>query len=32
LQNSGGFPPGDYSVEVLIDGVLVGTRAFKVDD
>src|SRR5688572_6455612 len=31
LQNSGGFPPGDYSVEVLIDGVSVGTRAFKVD-
>jgi hypothetical protein len=30
LQNSGGFPPGDYSVEVLIDGVSVGTRAFKV--
>src|SRR4051812_20615807 len=21
LQNSGGFPPGDYSVEVFIDGV-----------
>jgi hypothetical protein len=31
LQNSGGFPPGDYSVEVFIDGVQVGTRAFKVD-
>ena len=31
LQNSGGFPPGDYSVEVFIDGVSVGTRAFKVD-
>jgi hypothetical protein len=31
LQNSGGFPPGDYSVDVLIDGVQVGTRAFKVD-
>ena len=30
LQNSGGFPPGDYSVEVLIDGVSVGTRAFEV--
>ena len=32
LQNSGGFPVGDYSVEVLIDGKLVGTRTFKVDD
>ena len=31
LTNSGGFPPGDYSVDVLIDGVQVGTRAFKVD-
>jgi hypothetical protein len=31
MQNSGGFPPGDYSVEVFIDGVSVGTRAFKVD-
>jgi hypothetical protein len=30
LQNSGGFPPGDYSVDVFIDGVQVGTRAFKV--
>lgn len=31
LQNSGGFPPGEYSVDVFIDGVQVGTRAFKVD-
>jgi hypothetical protein len=31
LQNSGGFPIGDYSVDVLIDGQLVGTRAFKVE-
>jgi len=30
LQNSGGFPPGDYSVDVFIDGQPVGTRAFKV--
>jgi hypothetical protein len=30
LQNSGGFPPGDYSVEVFIDGVSVGSRTFKV--
>jgi hypothetical protein len=32
LQNSGGFPPGDYSVEIFIDGVSVGTRAFKVGE
>jgi hypothetical protein len=30
LQNPIGFPPGDYSVEVVIDGVQVGTRNFKV--
>jgi hypothetical protein len=30
LQNSGGFPEGDYSVEILIDGKTVGTRSFKV--
>jgi hypothetical protein len=32
LQNSGGFPAGDYSVEVFIDGQAVGRRVFKVDD
>ena len=31
MQNSGGFPPGDYSVDVLIDGVQVGSRNFKVE-
>jgi hypothetical protein len=31
LVNSGGFPPGAYSVEVLIDGKPVGSRAFRVD-
>lgn len=31
MQNSGGFPPGDYSVDVFIDGVQVGSRTFKVD-
>lgn len=30
LQNSGGFPPGDYSVEIFLDGVSVGKRTFKV--
>ena len=32
MQNSGGFPEGDYSVDILIDGRQVGTRAFKVFD
>ena len=31
LVNSGGFPPGAYSVEVFIDGKPVGNRSFKVD-
>lgn len=30
LTNRGGFPPGDYSVEIFIDGKPVGSRAFKV--
>ncbi len=30
LQNSGGFPPGDYSVEIFLDGQSVGKRTFKV--
>ena len=32
LQNSGGFPAGDYSVEVFIDGQSVGKRTFKVGE
>lgn len=32
LQNSGGFPPGDYSVEVFLDGQPVGKRTFKVGE
>lgn len=32
LQNSGGFPVGDYSVEILLDGQSVGKRAFKVGE
>jgi hypothetical protein len=31
LVNSGGFPPGDYSVEAFIDGKPVGSRTFKVE-
>ena len=31
LQNAGGFPPGDYSVEVFLNGQSAGTRQFKVE-
>jgi hypothetical protein len=31
MQNSGGFPAGSYSVEVFIDDVAAGKRAFKVE-
>jgi hypothetical protein len=27
-----GFPPGDYSVEILLDGQSVGTRTMRVDN
>lgn len=30
MQNSGGFPAGDYTVDVFINGEKVGTRGFKV--
>jgi hypothetical protein len=30
IQNSSGFPAGDYSVEILLDGMSVGMRAFRV--
>jgi hypothetical protein len=30
MQNSGGFPEGDYAVDILINGEKVGSRAFKV--
>ena len=30
IQNSGGFPPGSYRVEVLLDGAPVGERNFRV--
>lgn len=32
LVNSGGFPTGDYSVEIFLDGVSVGQRSFKVGE
>jgi hypothetical protein len=31
IKNSGGFPAGDYGVEVLIDGKSVATRPLKVE-
>jgi hypothetical protein len=31
IQNSSGFPPGDYAVEVLIDDKPVATRPLKVE-
>ena len=30
MQNSGGFPEGDYTVDIFINGQQVGSRAFKV--
>ena len=30
IQSSGGFPEGDYKVEVLLDGQSAGTRDFRV--
>lgn len=32
MQNSGGFPAGDYSVEIFLDGKSVGKRVFKVGE
>ena len=31
LQNAGGFPLGDYSVEVLFNGQPAGSRKFRVE-
>jgi len=31
IKNSSGFPPGDYAVEVLLDGKPVETRNLKVE-
>jgi len=31
LQNSGGFPPGRYRVDVLINGEPAGSREFRVE-
>ena len=32
IQSAGGFPRGDYTVEVIVDGQPAGKRTFKVDD
>ena len=31
LQSAGGFPPGEYSAEVFLDGKSVETRTFRVE-
>ena len=31
LQNSGGFPPGTYRVEILVNGQAAATREFRVE-
>ena len=32
LQNAGGFPPGNYSVEVFFNGQPAGSRTFRVEN
>jgi hypothetical protein len=32
LQNSGGFPPGSYRVDILINGQQAGSREFRVEN
>ena len=31
LQNAGGFPPGEYSAEVFLNGASAGKRTFRVE-
>jgi hypothetical protein len=31
LQSAAGFPPGEYSVEVFLEGKSVGTKTFRVE-
>lgn len=31
LQNTNGFPPGEYSVELFLDGTSVGSKPFRVE-
>jgi hypothetical protein len=32
LKSADGFPPGEYTAEVFLDGQSVGTRTFRVDN
>src|SRR5262249_10916725 len=32
LQNSAGFPPGDYTVEFFLNDKSIGTRPFKIEE
>ena len=31
IQNSSGFPPGEYTVEILVDGMSFATRTLRVE-
>lgn len=31
IQNTSGFPPGEYTVELFLDGKVVGSRSFRVE-
>lgn len=31
IQNNGGFPPGDYSVELFVNGASAGSRTFRIE-
>ena len=31
MQNTNGFPPGEYTVELFLDGRAVGSRSFRVE-
>lgn len=31
LETAGGFPPGDYTAEVFLDGQAAGTKKFRVE-
>jgi archaellum component FlaG (FlaF/FlaG flagellin family) len=31
IQNTGGFPPGEYSVELFLDGKSIGSKSFRVE-
>ena len=31
IQNTSGFPPGEYTVELFLDGKAVGSRSFRIE-